>query len=86
MKEEDAQIQESKDFCDRKLVCNLSGKHIPKENEQLIGRLGFNFQFTLRRFPTMEITQAAELCCQRIEKANTDGDERIAIINKERAI
>ena len=33
----------------------------------------------------MENTQAAELCCQRIEKANTDGDEKITIINKERA-
>jgi len=85
LKDKDARIQESKNICDRKLVYNLSGKHIPEETEQLIGRLGFNFQFTLRRFPTMEITQAAELCCQRIEKANTGGDERIIIINKERA-
>ena len=33
----------------------------------------------------MEVTQATELCCQKIEKASTGGDERIATMNKERA-
>ena len=33
----------------------------------------------------MEVTQATELCCQKIEKASTGGDERIATLNKERA-
>ena len=35
----------------------------------------------------MEVTQATELCCQKIEKASTPagGDERIATMNKERA-
>ena len=41
-KDKDARIQESKDFCDRKLVYNVSGKYIPTETEQLIGRLGFS--------------------------------------------
>ena len=50
------------------MVYNLSGKQIPKDAEELIGRLRFNFQFILRRFPAMEIVQAAELCCQKIEK------------------
>jgi hypothetical protein len=63
----------------------LSGEHLPEETKQLIGILGFNFQFTWIRFPSMEITQAAKLCCQRIAKTNTCGDERITIINKERA-
>jgi len=53
LKDKDARIQESKNIWDRKLLYNLSGKRIPEETEQLIGRLGFNFQFTLRRFPTM---------------------------------
>ena len=63
----------------------MSGKEIPKETEELIGRLGFNFQFTLRKFPTMEVIQAAELCCQKIEKTSTGGDERVRIINMELA-
>jgi hypothetical protein len=73
--EVDAQVQKSKDICNRKLVYNLSDKQIPKETEELIGRLGFNFQFSLKKFPTMEVTQATELCCQKIEKASTGGDE-----------
>ena len=44
-----------------------------------------NFQFTLTKFLSIEVTQATELCCQRIEKANTGGDERLAVMNRERA-
>ena len=46
-KKDEARVHESKKICNRQLVYNLSGKQIPKETEELIGRLGFNFQFTL---------------------------------------
>ena len=61
-----SRIEEAKKICDRKKVYNLSGTDIPKETEELIGRLGFNFQFTERKFPSLEIITAAELCAQRI--------------------
>ena len=81
-------IKEEKKICDRKRVYNLSGTDIPKETEELIGRLGFNFQFTERKFPSLEIITAAELCAQRIESQQpspNNGDcQRIIIQNKER--
>ena len=83
VKENEVRIQESRKICDRRLVYNLSDKQIPKETEELIGRLGFNFQFTLTKFPSIEVTQATELCCQKIEKANTGDDERLAVMNRE---
>ena len=68
---------------------NLSGEQIPKETEELIGRLGFNFQFTERKFPTLEIITSSELCCQKIEKfqppANSPDCQRLIMENKERA-
>ena len=50
VKENEVRIQESRVICNRRLVYNLSDKQIPKETEKLIGRLGFNFQFTLTKF------------------------------------
>ena len=84
-----ARIEEAKRICDRKRVYNLSGTNIPKETEELIGRLGFNFQFTERKFPSLEIITASELCAQRIERyqpSPNEGDcQRIIMENKERA-
>ena len=84
-----ARIEEAKKICDRKEVYNLSGTDTPKETEELIGRLGFNFQFTERKFPSLEIITAAELCAQRIESQRpspNNGDyQRIIMQNKERA-
>ena len=67
-KEYQDRIQEAKEICNRKLVYNLSDKQIRKETEDLFGRLGLNFQFTLRKFPTIEVVQATELCRQKIEQ------------------
>ena len=68
----------------RKVVWNLSGIHIPPETEELLGRLGMNFQFAPKKFPALEIVQSTELICQRIEKYETT-DQRLLAINKERA-
>ena len=62
-----SRIEEAKKICDSKRAYNLSGTDIPKETEELIGRLGFNFQFTERKFPSLAIITAAKLCAQRIE-------------------
>ena len=35
----------------RKVVWNLSGIEIPTETEELIGKLGMNFQFAPKKFP-----------------------------------
>ena len=67
-KRDEVRIKEAKNLCDRTSVYNLSGEQIPKETEELIRRLGFNFQFTERKFPTLEIITSSELCCQKIEK------------------
>ena len=67
----------------------MSGEDIPKEMEELIGRLGFNFQFAERKFPSLEIISSSELCCQKIEKfrppTNSPDYQRIIMENKERA-
>ena len=68
----------------RKVVWNLSGIHIPPETEELLGRLGMNFQFAPKKFPALEIVQSTELICQRIEKYETT-DQRLLAINRERA-
>ena len=68
----------------RKVVWNLSGIHIPPETEELLGRLGMNFQFAPKKFAALEIVQSTELICQRIEKYETT-DQRLLAINKERA-
>ena len=47
-----------------KVVWNLSGIHIPPETEELLGRLGMNFQFAPKKFPALEIVQSTELICQ----------------------
>ena len=52
----------------RKVVWNLSGIHIPPETEELLGRLGMNFQFAPKKFPALKIVQSTELICQQIEK------------------
>ena len=68
----------------RKVVWNLSGIDIPPETEELLGRLGMNFQFAPKKFPALEIVQSTELVCQRIEKYES-ADQMLLAINKERA-
>ena len=68
----------------RKVVWNLSGIDIPPETEELIGRLGMNFQFAPKKFPALEIVQSTELVCQRIENYEST-DQQLLSINKERA-
>ena len=46
---------------------NLSGIDIPIETEELLGKLGMNFQFAPRKFPALEVIQSTELVCLRIE-------------------
>ena len=50
----------------------------------MIRKLGMNFQFALKKFPTLEIIQSTELVCQRIENYKSE-DQQIIAINKERA-
>ena len=68
----------------RQVVWNLSGIEIPPETEELIGKLGINFQFAPKTFPALEIIQSTELVCQRIENYQSE-DQQIIAINKERA-
>ena len=68
----------------RKVVWNLSGIEIKPETEELIGKLGMNFQFAPKKFPALEIIQSTELVCQRIEKYQSE-DQRVIAINRERA-
>ena len=44
----------------RKVVWNLNGIEIPTETEELIGKLGMNFQFAPKKFPALEIIQSTE--------------------------
>ena len=68
----------------RKVVWNLSGIEIPTETEELIGKLGMNFQFAPKKFPALEIIQSTELVCQKIENYKSE-DQRLIALNKERA-
>ena len=68
----------------KKVVWNLSGIDIPIETEELLGKLGMNFQFAPRKFPALEVIQSTELVCQRIENYKTN-DQRLLAMNKERA-
>ena len=53
----------------KKVVWNLSGIDIPPETQELLGKLGINFQFAPKEFPALEIIQSTELAmvCQKIE-------------------
>ena len=62
----------------------MSGIEIPLETEELLGKLGMNFQFVPRKFPALEVIQSTELVCQRIENYKTN-DQRLLAMNKERA-
>ena len=62
----------------------MSGIEIPSKTEELIGKLGMNFQFAPKKFPALEIIQSAELVCQTIENYKSE-DQRLIAINKERA-
>ena len=68
----------------KKVVWNLSGIDIPPETEELLGRLGMNFQFAPKEFPALEIIQSTELVCQKIENYKTN-DQKLVAMNKERA-
>ena len=68
----------------RKVVWNLSGIDIPPETEELIRKLGLNFQFASKKFPALEIIQSTELVCQIIENYKSE-DQQIIAIDKERA-
>ena len=56
----------------RQVVWNLSGIEIPPKTEELIGKLGMNFQFAPKKFPALEIIQSTELVCQRIENYQSE--------------
>ena len=62
----------------------MSGIDIPSETEELIGKLGMNFQFAPKKFPALEIIQFTELVCQRIKNYKSE-DQQIIPIHKERA-
>ena len=62
----------------------MSGIDIPPETEELLGKLGINFQFAPKEFPALEIIQSTELVCQKIENYKTN-DQRLIAMNKERA-
>ena len=66
----------------KKVVWNLSGIDIPTETEELLGKLGMNFQFAPRKFPALEVIQSTELVCQRIENYKPN-DQRLLTMNKE---
>ena len=57
---------------------------IPPETEEIIRKLGMNFQFAPKKFPASEIIQSTELVCQRIENYKSK-DQQIIAIDKERA-